>query len=666
MFCFGAGVCVSIAKPGDACWDDLADRPAGELVMDSTRLRSLLHEISRARVGVVGDFCVDAYHQIDADASEASLETGLPTHPVREQRHSLGGAGNVLANLRALGVTRLHAFGVIGPDPQGTELQRLLREAGADATGIIPQPQDWQTHSYLKPIHRQAELNRLDFGCFNRLASATCAAVLAALERALPELDALVINQQFERGLHTPEFQAGLNALLARHPRVIALVDCRHLAEAYPAALHKLNDLEAVRLAGGRAEPRTAIPRDHVVAAAQQLFRRWQRPVFVTRGAHGCLVADAAGVQEIPGLHLLKKTDSVGAGDSMVAGIAATLAAGGTAVEAATLGNFVAGVTVQKLHQTGTASPEEVLSIGLSPDYVYQPELAADPRRAQFVSDTEIEIAEPLPADLSLKYAIFDHDGTISTLRQGWEKVMEPVMIEAILGPDWRQAERDVYERVVGQVREFIDKTTGIQTLQQMHGLAQMVREAGFVPADRILDAHGYKRIYNDALMGLVEDRLARLNRGERDVTDYTLKNAVTFLQALHRAGLKLYLASGTDEQDVIREAQALGYADLFEGRIYGASSDMTHDAKRMVLDRILGDLGPANAARIVTFGDGPVEIRETRKRGGVTVGLASNEVQRFGLAPEKRTRVIRAGAHLVVPDFSQYRQLLAVLGIGN
>jgi len=631
-----------------------------------TRLPSLLQSITRARVGVVGDFCVDAYHQIDADASEASLETGLPTHPVREQRHSLGGAGNVLANLRALGVTRLHAFGVIGPDPQGTELQRLLREAGADATGIIPQPQDWQTHSYLKPIHRQAELNRLDFGCFNRLASATCAAVLAALERALPELDALVINQQFERGLHTPEFQAGLNALLARHPRVIALVDCRHLAEAYPAALHKLNDLEAVRLAGGRAEPRTAIPRDHVVAAAQQLFRRWQRPVFVTRGAHGCLVADAAGVQEIPGLHLLKKTDSVGAGDSMVAGIAATLAAGGTAVEAATLGNFVAGVTVQKLHQTGTASPEEVLAIGLSPDYVYQPELAADPRRAQFVSDTEIEIAEPLPADLSLKYAIFDHDGTISTLRQGWEKVMEPVMIEAILGPDWRQAERDVYERVVGQVREFIDKTTGIQTLQQMHGLAQMVREAGFVPADRILDAHGYKRIYNDALMGLVEDRLARLNRGERDVTDYTLKNAVTFLQALHRAGLKLYLASGTDEQDVIREAQALGYADLFEGRIYGASSDMTHDAKRMVLDRILGDLGPANAARIVTFGDGPVEIRETRKRGGVTVGLASNEVQRFGLAPEKRTRVIRAGAHLVVPDFSQYRQLLAVLGIGN
>lgn len=633
--------------------------------MDPSRLKTLLQSITRARIGVVGDFCVDVYHRIDAGAAEASLETGLPTHPVREQRHSLGGAGNVLANLRALGVTRLHAFGALGPDPQGGELQRLLREAGADTAGLILQAQDWQTHSYLKPIHRESELNRLDFGCFNRLAPATGAAILAALERALPELDALVINQQFERGLHTPEFQSGLNALLARHPHVIALVDCRHLAEAYPAALHKLNDLEALRLCGGRAEPRTAIPREPVVVAARELFARWQRPVFVTRGAHGCLVADATGVQDVLGLHLLKKTDSVGAGDSMVAGIAAALAAGGTPLEAATFGNFAAGVTVQKLHQTGTATPEEILAIGLSPDYVYQPELATDPRRATFLPDTEIEIAEPLPAGLQLKYAIFDHDGTISTLRQGWERVMEPVMIEAILGPDWRQAARDVYERVASQVREFIDKTTGIQTLQQMHGLAQMVREAGLVPADRVRDAHGYKRIYNDALMALVEDRLARLARGERDVADYTLKNAVPFLQALHRAGLKLYLASGTDEHDVIREAQALGYADLFAGRIYGASSDMTHDAKRMVLDRILGELGSANAARIVTFGDGPVEIRETRKRGGVTVGLASNEVQRFGLAPEKRTRVIRAGAHLVVPDFSQYRRLLGVLGIG-
>jgi len=198
-----------------------------------------------------------------------------------------------------------------------------------------------------------------------------------------------------------------------------------------------------------------------------------------------------------------------------------------------------------------------------------------------------------------------------------------------------------------------------------MNGLAQMVREAGFVPEAQILDAAGYKRIYNDALMELVRDRKIQLTRGELGVEDFTLKNAVALLHELHDAGVRLFLASGTDEQDVILEAEALGYAHLFEGRIYGANQDMTHDAKRMVLERILGEIGADRAANIVTFGDGPVEIRETRKRGGLAVGIASNELQRFGLQPEKRTRVIRAGAHVVVSDFSQLGALLGLLRIG-
>jgi phosphoglycolate phosphatase-like HAD superfamily hydrolase len=193
-----------------------------------------------------------------------------------------------------------------------------------------------------------------------------------------------------------------------------------------------------------------------------------------------------------------------------------------------------------------------------------------------------------------------------------------------------------------------------------------MVREAGFLPESEILDASGYKRIYNLALMDLVKRRMEQLERGELGVEDFTLKNAVQLLGELHGAGVRLYLASGTDEQDVILEAEALGYASLFEGRIYGASQDMAHDAKRMVLDRILGEIGAKNAAHMVTFGDGPVEIRETRKRGGLTVGVASNELQRFGLQLEKRTRVIRAGAHLVVPDFSQLGALLGILQVGT
>ncbi|MDR0902586.1 MAG: PfkB family carbohydrate kinase [Opitutaceae bacterium] len=634
--------------------------------MTSSRLSELLQSITRARVGVVGDFCIDSYYIIDMARSEPSLETGIATHPVREQRHTLGGAGNVASNLRAMGAGSISAFGVIGADLLGLELLRLLESLGAGTAGMIRQQDGWQTHSYLKPIVNRDEGHRMDFGVFNEIAPGTTAALLAALEKALPALDVLIVNQQFENTLHSAAFQAGLNTLLAAHPRVTALVDCRssRLADAYSTGLRKLNDLEATRLCGLSYNPRDTIPRRDAIDSATRLFAQWKKPVFVTRGKHGCIVVDAAGAHEIPGLHIINKTDSVGAGDSMVSGIAACLAIGASPAEAADFGNFVAGVTVQKLHQTGTASPAEILAIGGHADYVYQPELADDIRRASHAPGTAIEIAGPLPAAPGLRFAIFDHDGTISTLRQGWEKVMEPMMIRAILGPAYETADSAAYERVVQQSREFIDKTTGIQTLQQMHGLSLMVREAGFVPESEILDAPGYKRIYNDALMELVRERKRQLDRGELDVTDFTLKNAVPLLHRLHDAGIKMFLASGTDEQDVLLEAEALGYARLFEGRIYGANQDMTHDAKRMVLERILGEIGPGDAAHIVTFGDGPVEIRETRKRGGLTVGIASNEVQRFGLAPEKRTRVIRAGAHLVVPDYSQLDALLSLLKI--
>ncbi|MCF7760098.1 MAG: hypothetical protein K9M98_06305 [Cephaloticoccus sp.] len=628
------------------------------------RLKELLANLNRARIGVVGDFCVDSYYLVDVAASEPSLETGISTRPVREQRQTLGGAGNVMANLHALGVTQLSAFAVIGDDINGRELLRLLAERKVETCGLVPQSKDWMTNSYLKPIVEGEECHRYDFGIFNQLAPESETALLQAITAALPSLDVLVINQQFKTGIYTQRFQEGLNAALRAHPRLIALVDCRQLAAAFPTGLRKLNDLEATRLCGNSYQPRDTIPREVTLAAARELFARWQTPVFVSRGARGCIAVDAKGTYETPGLHLIKKIDSVGAGDSMVAGIAACLALQATPAEAIAFGNFVAGVTVQKLHQTGTATPAEILAIGASPDYVYQPELAEDVRRATYAAGTEIEIVEPLPPEFAIRHAIFDHDGTISTLRQGWEEVMEPMMIRAILGPVFSTAARGDHERITRQVREFIDQTTGIQTLQQMHGLALMVREAGFVPAADILDAAGYKRIYNDALMALVQQRKDKLERGELGVEDFSLKHAVAFLQRLQAAGVRLYLASGTDEQDVKLEAAGLGYASLFEGRIYGASQDMDHDAKRMVLERILGEIGPANAASMVTFGDGPVEIRETRKRGGLTVGLASDECQRHGINPAKRTRVIRAGAHLVVGDFVHLDALLTLLRI--
>jgi phosphoglycolate phosphatase-like HAD superfamily hydrolase len=364
----------------------------------------------------------------------------------------------------------------------------------------------------------------------------------------------------------------------------------------------------------------------------------------------------------VPGIQVMGPTDPVGAGDTMLAGIALTLAAGHPPFEAAAFGNLAAWITTQKLRQTGTASPDELVSAGRDPDFVFRPELAEDERLARFAPGTEFEIADRPRPTKPVKFAIFDHDGTISTLRQGWEKVMEPVMVKAILGTRYSSASEGLFQKVVERVRDYIDRSTGIQTLIQMHALVAMVREFECVPPAEILEPSGYKRIYNDALMELVRARLAKLRCGDLQIEDYTLKNSVALLHALADKGVRIYLASGTDEEDVVREAQELGYADLFSGGIHGATGDITREAKKIVLDRILEDIGPGAMDNVVTFGDGPVEMRETRRRGGFAVGVASDEVQRFGPNREKRARLIRAGADIVIPDFSQLSNLLALL----
>jgi rfaE bifunctional protein kinase chain/domain len=632
--------------------------------LSEARIRHILEQIAGARVMVLGDYCLDIYWFVDSSRSERSLETGLMTNPVREQRYALGGAGNVVNNLVAAGCRSVSAFGVVGSDPWGREMIRLLEELGVDTEGMLVQKQHWATLAYNKPHVEKKETSRFDFGNFNVLAPDIARALLERCRTHIRDADVVVVNQQVRQGIHTDALREGLTTLMQQHRDRIFVVDSRHYSDSYSGAHMKINDHEAARLSGIPRSPDEMVLREETLSSARTLFKRLGKPVFVTRGSRGIVAADQDGLCEIPGIQVLGQTDTVGAGDSALAGISLALAAGCDTLEAAQLGNFVAGVTVQKLNQTGTASPAEILAIGREQAYVYRPELAEDPRRARYLTDTEFEATSDLPSGLRITHAIFDHDGTISTLRQGWHLVMEPMMIRAILGSQYQSADESLYHRVVETVRKFIDDSTGIQTLVQMQELVEMVREFGCVPENEILDEFGYKAIYNEALMRMVRGRVAKLRRGELSVEDFVIKNAVATLELLSRAGVRIYLASGTDREDVVEEATALGYAHLFEGGIYGSVGDVTKEAKRIVLDRILVDIGPKAVNHLVTFGDGPVEIRETHKRGGFTIGIAGDEIRRYGLDASKRARLIRAGADLIVPDFSQVDRLLRLLGI--
>lgn len=632
--------------------------------MKKEQLKKILEDISSVKIAVLGDFCLDAYWFIDESKSEISIETGQLTRPIRQQKYSLGGAGNVTNNLAAMGVRDVRAIGVIGPDPFGNEMVNIMSKTGINTRNILVQADQWSTHVYTKPYIADQEQNRIDFGNFNHLSNETADRLIEILEREAAEVDVTIINQQVVSGIHTEYLRRRIVEVIQKFPDKIFIVDSRNFSDVYTGAYRKMNDNEAAKLCGLKKDPDDLVLYSEALDAARMLYKRYQKPVFITRGSRGSLIADESGVSEVFGLMIISKIDSVGAGDSFLAGSASALAAGYPMNVAAEIGSFVAGVTIQKLFQTGTASPDEILHLGQDPDYIYSPELAEDIRQANYLPDTEIEIVSKWKGQLQLKHAIFDHDGTISTLREGWELIMGPMMMKAVLGDKYKDADEALYQKVQTRVNEFIDRTTGIQTLVQMKGLLDLIREFGCVPEAQMLDEFGYKKIYNEELLKMVKERETKLSRGELSQDDFSLKNAIPFLHKLYDAGIKLYLASGTDEEDVKNEARIMGYDHLFEGRIYGAVGDVTKEAKKMVLDRILDTIGESAFGKVATFGDGPVEIRETHKRGGVTVGIASNELKRFGLNESKRTRLIKAGADVIISDFSQINQLVSLLNI--
>jgi len=629
-------------------------------------LEKIISGIESVKIAVLGDFCLDAYWFIDESKSEISIETGQMTRPVKQQRYSLGGAGNVTNNITSLGVQDVRAFGVIGPDPFGTEMVKVMKQNGINPQNLLVQEKDWSTHVYTKPYVGDTEQSRIDFGNYNKLSKHTADKLINNLIAEIPEVDIIIINQQVLSGIHTEYFRKQITQVIQRFPEKIFIADSRNYSVSYEGAYRKMNDTEAAILGGFKKDANDVVLYSEVKEAAMNLFKRYGKPLFITRGARGSVIVSGNGITDIHGLMIISKVDPVGAGDSYLAGAASALAAGYSMELAAEFGSYVAGVTVQKLFMTGTASPVEILNIGTDPDFVYSPELAEDIRHAKYWNGTEIEVINEWKQPLNIKHAIFDHDGTISTLREGWEHIMQPMMMKAILGKQFQLADEALYHKVYSRVVDFIDKTTGIQTLVQMKGLVELVKEFGLVPADQILDEFGYKEIYNDELLKMVRLREAKLSRGELSLEDFTLKNAVLLLEKLYNSGVKLYLASGTDEEDVKNEARILGYDYLFEGGIYGAVGDVTREVKKIVLDRILDTIGNSGNGQVAAFGDGPVEIRETRKRDGLTIGIASNELKRHSLNENKRSRLIKAGADIIIPDFSQLSKLLQLLNVAG
>lgn len=250
----------------------------------------------------------------------------------------------------------------------------------------------------------------------------------------------------------------------------------------------------------------------------------------------------------------------------------------------------------------------------------------------------------------SVKAILFDFDGTLSTLRCGWEAVMRPMMNELICD----STNSDIDTEVV----DYIDKSTGIQTIFQMEWLSKRVKE--YKKLETLPDPWEYKKEYLRRLMLMVQQRRDAVAQGNSPVEKFHIAGAKDFLETLYNKGIKMYLASGTDDADVKHEAELLGFTHYFE-EIRGAGERSRSCGKEAVLNELSNNL---DAETLAVFGDGKVEIELGNRLGARTVGVASNETMGCGIDETKRERLIHAGANLIVGDFANANEVYKFLGL--
>jgi rfaE bifunctional protein kinase chain/domain len=329
------------------------------------RLEAILQRIPELTIGILGDLFLDRYLDIDASLNEPSLETGLVAYQVTQVRSVPGAAGTVLNNLLALGVGRVVPIAILGEDGEGFELRQALKATGRVEMGHLLIHPERRTPTYTKPmLHTPGqparELNRLDIKNRTRLEQADERWLCRRVEQAWSDLDGLIVLDQVSEpdcGCVPAAVRDFLADLADRDPTKAVLADSRERIGLFRKVMLKPNERECLRVAGLDPEKDTERLRESMV----QLARTVGRTVFCTAGPRGiAVVSPEREPQWVPALPITGPIDTVGAGDSTSAALLCALASGANALEAATLGNLVASITIQQIGTTGTASPDQI------------------------------------------------------------------------------------------------------------------------------------------------------------------------------------------------------------------------------------------------------------------------------------------------------------------
>ena len=253
-----------------------------------------------------------------------------------------------------------------------------------------------------------------------------------------------------------------------------------------------------------------------------------------------------------------------------------------------------------------------------------------------------------------ISHVLFDFDGTLSLIRQGWPEVMVPMFVEMLpaLPGETEESRRQLcYDDIM--------RLNGKQTIYQMIQLAERIQERGGTPRE----PQWYKHEYLRRLEERICHRTTALQQGKISAEELLVFGTRRLLDDLKRRGLPMYLASGTDEPFVKREAELLGLTPYFGRHIYGALEDYKQFSKKLVIDRLLAENRIAGD-QLFSFGDGYVEIENAKQVGGLAVAVASDEANNgSGQFDEwKRKRLRGVGADIIIPDFRDSEALLKLV----
>ena len=332
--------------------------------MNREQLVSILENIGNAKIGLLGDFCVDIYWHADMTKSELSRETPHYPLPIVRERVYPGAGGNAANNIAALQPAKLYAVGLYGDDWRGMLLQDVLRKSGIDERWFV-KANDRFTNAYCKPMRKgisavEYEDPRIDFAADEPIDAATEEMVLENLEKMAAEIDVLCVSDQFAFGIVTERVRDKVIELAKNGLKVV--VDSRYNIAKYTDCILKPNEVECWRAVYGNEGYLTA-KREDFEKAAKDLAVKNHARVLCTLGAQGSMFTDGESLERIPAVQLDCPVDICGAGDTFLSAFSSCLAGGAKPADAAFVAAHASAVTVQKIGITGTATREEIINL---------------------------------------------------------------------------------------------------------------------------------------------------------------------------------------------------------------------------------------------------------------------------------------------------------------